>query len=110
MLFLQHNYHMPVSFSYKPLTESQVDLDVLTDSSTGFNLIVWNDEVNTFEWVIDTLIEICCHSQEQAEQSAMLIHYKGRYAVKSGSYDLLKPQCDAINDRLINATIEELVS
>ena len=110
MLFLQHNLNMSPSFSYNPLTESQEELDVLTDSSTGFNLIVWNDEVNTFEWVIDTLIEICGHNQEQAEQCAMIIHHKGKYAVKTGSYEVLKPQCDAINERLINATIEELVS
>jgi len=101
---------MFLSFSYNPLTESQDELDVLTEESTGYNLIVWNDEVNTFEWVIETLIDVCGHNQEQAEQSAIIIHHKGKYAVKSGSYDALKPQCDAINERLINATIEELVS
>lgn len=101
---------MHPSSTYNPLTEILEDTDILTESSTAYNLIVWNDEVNTFEWVIDTLIEICGHSQEQAEQCAMFIHYKGKYAVKTGSYDMLKPQCDAINDRLINATIEELVS
>jgi ATP-dependent Clp protease adaptor protein ClpS len=109
-LFLQHNYNMHFSFSYNPLTESKEDLDVLTDESSSFNLIVWNDEVNSFDWVIETLIEICGHSQEQAEQCAMIIHHKGKYAVKTGSYEVLKPQCDAINERLINATIEELVS
>jgi ATP-dependent Clp protease adaptor protein ClpS len=72
----------------------------------GCHLIVWNDEVNTFQWVIDTLIEICGHSIEQAEQCAYLIHYKGKYAVKHGSFEDLKPQCDAITDRGINATIE----
>ena len=101
---------MPVSPSYSPLTELMEETDVLTESTTGYNLILWNDDVNTFEWVIDTLIEICGHSAEQAEQCAMLIHYKGKYAVKTDSYEVLKPQCDAINDRLINATIEELVS
>jgi len=69
-------------------------------------LIVWNDEVNTFEWVIETLIEICGHSEEQAEQCAMIIHTKGQYAVKEGSYDALKPICDAITERGIGATIE----
>lgn len=101
---------MSTSLSYNPLTEIQEDLDVLTETSTGYNLIVWNDEINTFEWVIETLIEICGHSQEQAEQCAILIHHKGKYAVKTGSYEILKPQCDSINDRLIGATIEELVS
>ena len=101
---------MPVSPSYSPLTELMEETDVLTESTTGYNLILWNDDVNTFEWVIETLIEICGHSTEQAEQCAILIHHKGKYAVKTGSYEVLKPQCDAINDRLINATIEELVS
>jgi len=69
-------------------------------------LIVWNDEVNTFEWVIETLMEICGHSHEQAEQCAYIIHYSGKYGVKKGSYDELKPMCDAITDRGIGATVE----
>lgn len=101
---------MPLSPPYNPQTETGEETDVLTEETTGYNLILWNDDVNTFEWVIDTLIEICGHAQEQAEQCAMLIHHKGKYAVKTGSYEVLKPQCDAINDRLINATIEELVA
>jgi len=97
---------MPGYFTYKP-SESEQDLtDVLTETENQCSLVVWNDEVNTFEWVIDTLIDICQHSQEQAEQCAMLIHTKGKYAVKNGSYDSLKPKCDAIKDRQIGATIE----
>jgi len=82
------------------------DTDLLTESEDPCSLIVWNDEVNTFEWVIETLIEICGQSVEQAEQCAMLIHTKGKYAVKRGTYDDLKPLCDAITDRGIGATIE----
>jgi ATP-dependent Clp protease adaptor protein ClpS len=82
------------------------DVDVLTKNDEPCSLIVWNDEVNTFEWVIETLIEVCGHSTEQAEQCAYLIHYKGKYAVKDGSYDDLKQSCDAITDRGIGATIE----
>jgi ATP-dependent Clp protease adaptor protein ClpS len=84
--------------------------DVLTASATPFQLIVWNDEVNTFEWVIETLMDVCKHSQEQAEQSAMIIHYNGKYAVKNGDYDTLKPMCDAITERGISATIESTKS
>jgi ATP-dependent Clp protease adaptor protein ClpS len=72
------------------------------------HLVVWNDEVNSFEWVIETLMEVCKQSAEQAEQCAMLIHTQGKYAVKRGSYDELKPLCDAITDRGIGATIEVL--
>lgn len=92
----------------RPIAIERQDIDVLTDTDDPFSLIVWNDEVNTFEWVIETLIEICGQSLEQAEQCAMIIHTKGKYAVKRGSYDELKPLCDAITDRGIGATIEIL--
>ena len=92
--------------SVKPLFEE--DADVLTTLDEPYSLIVWNDEVNTFEWVIETLVEVCGHSTEQAEQCAYIIHFQGKYAVKQGSYDELKPQCDAITDRGIGATLEVL--
>jgi len=91
-------------------TSSKEQTDTLTLTESYCTLIVWNDEVNTFEWVIETLIEVCGHSQEQAEQCAFLIDAKGKYAVKQGIYDILKPQCDAITDRGINATIEVTVN
>lgn len=93
----------------KPQEFDLPDVDVLTDQEEPYNLIVWNDEVNTFEWVIETLMEVCGHSAEQAEQCAYIIHYQGKYAVKSGSFDDLKPKCDAITDRGIGATIEVTV-
>lgn len=87
-------------------TDSRQDTDLLTDHEEPCSLIVWNDNVNTFEWVIETLIEVCGHSYEQAEQCSYFIHYRGKYAVKQGSYDDLKPLCDAITERGINATVE----
>ena len=84
--------------------------ELLTAIDEPCSLIVWNDEVNTFEWVIETLIKICGHSIEQAEQCAIIIDAKGKYAVKEGSYESLKPQCDAITDRGINATIEVIAN
>jgi len=80
--------------------------ETLTLTEPYYSLIVWNDDVNTFEWVIETLVDICGHSVEQAEQCAIIIDSKGKYAVKEGSYDQLKPQCDAITERKIGATIE----
>src|SRR6516225_11314631 len=97
---------MAIDAPVKPHYEE--DTDVLTSLDYPYSLIVWNDEVNTFEWVIETLVEVCGHSIEQAEQCAMIIHTKGKYAVKRGSYDELKPVCDAITDRGIGATIEIL--
>jgi ATP-dependent Clp protease adaptor protein ClpS len=98
---------MVLEGSVKPQYEQEAD--VLTSLDEPYNLIVWNDEVNTFEWVIETLVEVCGHSTEQAEQCAYIIHYQGKYAVKQGAYDDLKPQCDAITDRGIGATIEVLI-
>src|SRR6476620_4862459 len=91
-------------------TKEFADTDTLTSVEETCSLIVWNDEVNTFEWVIETLMSVCGHTQEQAEQCTLLIHYKGKCDVKRGSYEELEPMCTAITDRSINATIESLVS
>ena len=90
-------------------TSTAEDKETLVLTEKPYQLIVWNDEVNTFEWVIETLEEVCGHSHEQAEQCAYIIHFKGKYAVKQGEYDELKPQCDAITERGIGATIEVMV-
>jgi ATP-dependent Clp protease adaptor protein ClpS len=87
-------------------TNQWEETDLLTEVEEPYSLIVWNDEVNTFEWVIETLIEVCGHSPEQAEQCSFIIHYHGKYSVKEGSFDKLKPMCDAITDRGIGATLE----
>ena len=97
--------------SYKEQPATLIEEEVLLDTSLEkpCQLIVWNDDINTFEWVIETLIDICGHSPEQAEQCALIIHSQGKYAVKYGSYEMLKPLCDAITDRKINATVEVTV-
>ena len=82
----------------------EVISDVAVDEP--FSLIVWNDHINTFDWVIETLMDICSHTPEQAEQCAWIIHTNGKYAVKDGSYDELKPMCEAIVERGIGATVE----
>ncbi len=92
----------------KPYTKESSETELLLEENNGCQLIVWNDEVTTFDWVITTLIEVCNHVQEQAEQCAMIIHTKGKYSVKEGSYEFLKPMCDNITDRGIGATVEQL--
>jgi len=87
-------------------TKFKEDVDVLTQLDEFCTLIVWNDEVNSFDWVIETLVDVCGHTPEQAEQCAIIIDSKGKYAVKEGAYDTLKPMCDAITERGIGATIE----
>jgi len=93
--------------SYKEQTGTLSDDDVMleTDVEQPCQLIVWNDEVNTFEWVIETLMHVCKHSAEQAEQCTMLIHYKGKCAVKTGVLEELKPMRDGICEAGIDAKI-----
>ncbi len=93
-----------MTFSHKPYQEDETSVQDTTLPEN--NLVVHNDEVNTFDWVIETLIDICKHSQEQAEQCAYIIHNKGKYAVKHGKFDRLKPMKDQIVERGISATIE----
>lgn len=69
------------------------------------NLVVFNDDFNTFEHVIATLKKACKHSQEQAEQCTWLVHYKGKCSVKSGDFVLLKPIKEAICEAGIDARI-----
>lgn len=71
------------------------------------HLILYNDDVNTFDHVIDTLVKVCHHTFEQAEQCAIIVHFKGKCDVKSGSYDFLKPLCTALLDAGLSAEIEE---
>lgn len=68
-------------------------------------IIVFNDDVNTFDHVIETLIRVCEHTPIQAEQCAILVHYTGKCGVKSGSYDELKPQCTALLEAGLSAEI-----
>ncbi|WP_088124899.1 ATP-dependent Clp protease adaptor ClpS [Roseivirga misakiensis] len=69
------------------------------------DLVVFNDDVNTFEHVSNILIKVCKHSAEQAEQCTLLIHYKGKCTVKTGSFAELRPMCENILDAGITATV-----
>ena len=68
-------------------------------------IVLFNDDVNTFDHVIETLIRVCKHTAEQAEQCALLVHYKGKCTVKTGSLDELKPQCSSLLDAGLSAEI-----
>lgn len=70
------------------------------------DLVVHNDDFNTFDFVISTLIEVCKHKPEQAEQCTLIIHYKGKCAVRSGDYNTLEPMHREILNRGITSTIE----
>lgn len=90
-------------------TEEEISVSTNTAISKAFQLILWNDDVNTFDWVIKALCDICHMSDIQAEQCSIIVHNKGKCSVQHGDYDELSPMCDAITDRGIGATVEELV-
>lgn len=68
-------------------------------------IVLYNDDVNTFDHVIDTLIYACDHAPEQAEQCAIIVHYKGKCTVKTGDYDDLKPRCSMLLEAGLSAEI-----
>lgn len=84
----------------------QEEVDVLEDYGLNNEIVLFNDDVNTFDHVIDTLIRVCKHTNEQAEQCAILVHYKGKCTVKTGSYDELKPQCTQLLEAGLSAEIQ----
>jgi ATP-dependent Clp protease adaptor protein ClpS len=92
---------------FKMSTIEKVQEDVLVEELVGVNneIVLYNDDVNTFDHVIDTLMRVCEHSAEQAEQCAILVHYKGKCTVKTGSYDELKPQCSSLLSAGLSAEI-----
>lgn len=69
-------------------------------------IILWNDDVNSFEWVIYCLMNYCRHTFEQADQCAVIIHSKGKCSIKEGSYDDLKPICEALCENGLSAEIQ----
>lgn len=83
----------------------QEEVAVLEQVSINHEIILYNDDVNTFDHVIETLIRVCNHDDLQAEQCAILVHYTGKCGVKTGSFDELKPQCTALLDAGLSAEI-----
>lgn len=93
-----------LSMTYQYQEETEVLLEEVVDLDSS-DLIVYNDDVNTFDHVANILVKVCKHSTEQAEQCTMIIHFKGKCAVKKGSIEELKPMCEAILDAGIQAAI-----
>ena len=68
-------------------------------------IILYNDDVNTFDHVIETLMRVCEHTPEQAEQCSLIVHYNGKCTVKTGPMDKLKPQCTQLLEAGLSAEI-----
>jgi ATP-dependent Clp protease adaptor protein ClpS len=87
------------------LIETDTEILEKTVETDLMKLVVYNDDVNTFEWVIDTLVEVCKHTSEQAEQCTLIIHFKGKCSVKEGEFEELASMRNEICRRGISAEI-----
>lgn len=90
--------------TYQP--EEALLEEVCCETGPFKEIILHNDDVNTFDHVIDCLIEICGHEPIQAEQCAHIVHYNGKCSVKRGTFDQLEPRCTALLDRGLSAEIQ----
>lgn len=81
------------------------EVDVFTDEQKNNEIVLFNDNVNTFDHVIETLVYVCEHTPIQAEQCAWIVHYKGKCTVKTGSYEELEPRCNLLLDAGLSAEI-----
>jgi ATP-dependent Clp protease adaptor protein ClpS len=88
-------------------TKEKVSEEILIDSDSSHEneIILYNDDVNTFDHVIDTLIKVCDHTLEQAKQCSIIVHYNGKCSVKTGSYSDLKPRCTKLLEAGLSAEI-----
>lgn len=87
-------------------TEELILEDLLIDQGEIAQLIVYNDDVNTFDWVIQCFMEVCKHSSAQAEQLSLIVHFKGKAIVKTDVMEVLKPMKEALCERGLSAVIE----
>lgn len=83
----------------------QEDVDILEQEVNQHEIILFNDDVNTFDYVIDSLVSVCEHTLEQAEQCAYLVHYKGKCAVKTGELKELKSRCTQLLNLGLSAEV-----
>ncbi|MCD6065584.1 MAG: Clp protease ClpS [Bacteroidetes bacterium] len=86
--------------------QEEEEISVLERKEAVPQIVLYNDDVNTFEFVIDSLVEVCEHNLLQAEQCTYLVHYNGKCSVKQGEFDKLEPICRALLDRGLSARIE----
>lgn len=94
-----------MSYNNSPLWEEKESIDTLLEEEQSHKIVLHNDDVNTFDFVIDCLIEICEHTLEQAQQCTFLVHYKGKCEVKTGSIDYLIPINNALLKKGLSSEI-----
>lgn len=103
---MQNPYFNHIHDYDNPQRKYEEDVVVMEDIEENNRLVLWNDDVNTFDFVIQCLIEICHHTLEQAEQCTMLVHYKGKCTVKTGSLELIEPMHEKLLSRGLTSEIQ----
>jgi ATP-dependent Clp protease adaptor protein ClpS len=91
---------------FEPGIEEELDILIKEVTEKTKVIILYNDDYNTFDHVINCLLKYCDHNPIQAEQCALLVHHNGKCDVKHGSYDKLKPVCEALLEQGLTAKIE----
>lgn len=91
---------------YQGHTKEVTEVEVITDIAGGYCLMLYNDDFNTFDHVINCLVKYCRHAPEQAEQCSLIVHYKGKCAVKHGGAEELEKICDALCMEDLSAVVE----
>lgn len=99
------NFYNTIKDYENPKRQYEEEVLVLDDTDDVYKLVLHNDDIHTFDYVIDSLIEVCKHTLEQAEQCTMLVHYKGKCTVKTGSIDVLKPMHEKLISRELTSEI-----
>lgn len=94
---------MMIKFSFD--TEELLEEDILTKTNEELSIVLFNDDHNSFDWVIECLMTVCGHDLLQAEQCTYLVHYAGKCSVKSGTFKKLKPLCEALLEKGLTAKI-----
>jgi len=97
---------MASSVEEETLVEESTDLE--TSVSDGWHIVLFNDDHNTFDHVIECLMAYCGHEVLQAEQCALIVHTRGKCSVKTGDYDELEPICTALLERDLTAEVEPI--
>ncbi|MFV0531594.1 MAG: ATP-dependent Clp protease adaptor ClpS [Flavobacteriales bacterium] len=87
------------------IIKEQEDIQLLEQEAQQHRIVLHNDDFNTFDFVIESLMEVCEHDLHQAEQCTMLVHYKGKCEVKTGDLDDLKPRCSELLKRGLSAEL-----
>jgi ATP-dependent Clp protease adaptor protein ClpS len=94
------------TFNFPQILEEEV-VEVISKEEATKALLLYNDDVNTFDFVTESLIKVCGHDAIQAEQCTYLVHYTGKCVVKNGTFKALRPLCEALLERGLSAKIED---